>query len=49
MPALVVSLQALIVFRSGEAKGSYTVTLQPVFPSGTKTAERLSPDLAGGR
>ena len=48
MPALLVNLQALIVFRSGEAKGSYTVTLQPVLPSGLKPQSVSAPVLLEG-
>jgi hypothetical protein len=36
MPAFPIRLTALLLFRSGEAKGSYTVALQPVAPSGIR-------------
>jgi hypothetical protein len=48
MPPVNISLTALIVFRSGDAKGTYAVTLQPVFPSGLKPQYISAPILLEG-
>ena len=43
MPPVAVNLTALIIFRSGDAKGSFTVKIQPVSPSGFRTPEVALP------
>jgi hypothetical protein len=43
MPAVAVNLTALLIFRSGDAKGSYTVKIQPVSPSGFRAPEAALP------
>jgi hypothetical protein len=41
MPPVPVNLSALIVFKSGDAKGSYSVKIRPVAPSG-----RFAPEIS---
>jgi Family of unknown function (DUF6941) len=39
MPPVPVNITALLMLKSGEARGSYTVKIQPVAPSGFKSPE----------
>jgi hypothetical protein len=48
MPLVQVNLTALIIFKSGDAKGSYQVKLQAVSPSGFRTGEMSVPILLEG-
>ncbi|HEV8342868.1 MAG TPA: hypothetical protein VGR30_10915 [Candidatus Binatia bacterium] len=48
MPPVTVNLEAVIMFKSGTAKGNYTVTLRPVLPSGRLIQEISLPILLEG-
>ena len=48
MPPVPVNLKALITLKSGEAKGNYAVTVQPVFPSQRKGPVITMPVLLEG-
>ena len=39
MPPVPVNITALLMLKSGEARGSYTVKIQPVAPSGFRSTE----------
>lgn len=43
MPKLPVNMTMLIIFKSGDAKGSRTVKIKPIMPSGRELQETLLP------